>query len=130
MNEMSHPNYHPTAGQEPVVSLSIDINNWSKLYLSGNHEELTQEFLNGLLFFHQNTFFDLSSRERLSITRFLECFLFYFVRADFQIKTEDVSSFISLGCVTSNLLKLSHFENADPWIKILLSQENSLEKIL
>lgn len=115
---------------EQAADLSINISHWPVLYLNGNHNQLTQEFLHGLSYFYQNSFTNLSSRERLSITRFLECFLFYFVRADYQITTEAISRFIALGCVTSNLIKLSHFKNADPWIKILLSQENSFEKIL
>jgi len=120
----------PAGTLDGSPALSINISGWAKLYVDGNYDQLTREFLDGLRFFYENTFFGLSERDSLSITRFLECFLFYFVRPQYQIKTDDIARFISFGCVTSNLFELSHFKSADPWIKLLSLQQNSFEKIL
>ncbi|MBT3786092.1 hypothetical protein HOF92_14040, partial [bacterium] len=121
----------PPAGTlKGTPALSIDMASWGALYQNQEFSALNEQFLTGLKFFYENTFFGLTNRDKLSITRFLEGFLFYFTRPGFPLKTEEAAQFISYGCVISNLFRLSYFESADPWLKTLLYQKNSFEKIL
>jgi hypothetical protein len=110
--------------------LKIDQEELQKLYLEQDYEELTKYFLSILDYFHKNIFQSVNNELKAFINIFIENFMFYWTKADFEISKEESLVFLAKSPVITNLTAISDFRATDPWISILLSQPGSFYKLL
>ncbi len=101
-----------------------------KLYQEKNYDELSQKFLEIIEFYKNNIYKDLNNKEQYSIDYFLNTFLYIFTQEDYIISSNYTHLFLQNCFVISSIVAVSSFKTTDPWISMLMMQENNFVKLL
>ena len=103
---------------------------WLRLYLDQQHEQLCKIFCDRLEYYSTNTLIRLLPESKHRINTFLHNYLNIFCQPDFVIPEPYQLPFISYLPTITNLLAISSFGNADPWLNLLSRQPANFVKML
>ncbi len=110
--------------------LSFDSHALLSLYLEGNCEEVSTEFIRVLQVLQTPNFVRLDDEQLRFVNEFLKLFLHIFTEPDFIIAEQHVLKFLAANEVLANLLYLSDFSSSDQWLTLLASQQRNLVRLL
>jgi hypothetical protein len=101
-----------------------------QLYLAGEHDQLSTEFLD-VLRFYSDTFYVLPDPVALAaLVRFLKTFLTLFTQPDYVIAEPFVPRFLRHNYLISNLVAMTPLRNTDAFLELLRHEPRNLIKIL
>ena len=120
---MSHPSIAPAGVQ-------IDPREMFRLYLDGQHQPLTEQFLTVLNYFNGTTYLELDDTNRHGVIQFVKSFLTLFTQPDYVIPEQYVHGFVGYNELISNLVAMTPFRTTDGFLELLRYQPSNLAKIL
>ncbi len=103
---------------------------YAHLYASKNYDELNNEFLNVWTFFWKNNIYEVDVELKKLLNYFVESFLYYFIKPDFEIKNEHSIAYLKYNSIISNIIAVSDFKNSDFQLEILKYSPNNFIKLL
>jgi len=112
------------------VKLDLDLDQWVKLYACGDHHGLCKEFIRVLTFFSNNTYITCDPTLSHRINSIVQNFLHLFSSPDFRVPVQYADTLLFLNPTISNLVAISDFKTTDPWMEMIMKQEENLLKIV
>ncbi|MEI7473939.1 MAG: hypothetical protein WCK67_04100 [bacterium] len=101
-----------------------------KLYLNKNYDQITQKFIEVLVYYKNNTLFKMDDSSYYFINIFVENLMYFFTKPDYIVRVDYARTLIDLNMVISNLVAMTRLKNTDTYIEILQNQPNNYLKIL
>ena len=98
-------------------------------YVGGRHKKVVDAFFAVLDALVENEYADLNFTQKQWLDHFVKVFLDIFTEPDLVLTDAQITRFIRLSTVISNLVYLSSWETTDPWVQFLLGQPNNAAKI-
>ncbi|OIP72184.1 MAG: hypothetical protein AUK48_11485 [Oscillatoriales cyanobacterium CG2_30_44_21] len=98
--------------------------------LAKNYDLVSQQFIEILEHFDQNTYLELPNDSRYFVNAFVKNFLYIFTQSDYLISDRYVERLIQFNLTISNLVAISDFKSTDPYLEILKNQPQNFAKIL
>ena len=111
-------------------TLSFNPNQLVEFYNTGKHEQLADEMLRVLNHFRNVQYQSLASDAMYVINAFCKHFLYLFTQPNFVVDKNRMLQFIAANHVIANVVALSAFRTTDPWLAVLLGQQQNFLKIL
>ena len=103
-------------------------------YSQGQYDQLSYILINQLKYYDNliNSSIDEGEEYNLTvqINQFLKHFLYFITQEDFIISDDLTLAWLSCHGVLANLLSISGFRNAEPYLQILQSQQQNFLKLL
>ena len=112
------------------AKLDLDLKNWIELHAQGNHLILSEKFIEVLTFFSKNTYTKKDDKLTHRVNTIIQSFLHLFSDPTFKIPAEHADAYLFLNPVIANLVAISDFDNTDPWLEMVLGQEENFLKII
>jgi len=100
----------------------IPVSDWDSLYVSGNHAELSWQFLHYLHRFSQSSPAIITAEVREELNGFLQQFANYLTHPDFRIPENEILLYIHLNPAIAYLAASTGFVNTDQWLRRLDQQ--------
>ncbi len=101
-----------------------------ELYMKGEHEKLSEQFITIFTYFHNTTYYALTPFEQFFLNCFIKNFLFIFTQPDFRVHDSHIAAYIRFNRVISNIVYLSSTKNTDAYLEVLRDQQSNFVKIL
>ncbi|HEY9701627.1 MAG TPA: hypothetical protein V6C58_04235, partial [Allocoleopsis sp.] len=101
-----------------------------QLYFNQKYDDLSIKFLEILIHFDENTYFQLGADSQYFIDAFVKNFLYFFTQSDYIISDQYTVKFIQLNPTIANVVAMSSFKSTDAHLEILRTQPNNFVKIL
>jgi len=99
-------------------------------YLSNDHDQVCQRFLEVLYHLRDVTYHRLDRRTAGALNGFVKHFLNVMSQDDFILGDHHAERLIDLNSVIANAVAMSEFRTTDPFVKLLLGQDRNLAKLL
>ncbi|MFN5855896.1 MAG: hypothetical protein ACK456_08370, partial [Pseudanabaenaceae cyanobacterium] len=103
-------------------------------YSQGHYDQLSYILINQLKYYDNliNSSIDEGEEYNLTvqINQFLKHFLYFITQEDFIVSDDLTLAWLSCHGVLANLLSISGFRNAEPYLQILQSQQQNFLKLL
>jgi hypothetical protein len=115
---------------QPANLPSFNSTEMLNMYIRGEHDKLSEQFISIFNYFHNTTYYSLSAYEQFFINCFIKNFLFIFTQPDFRIADAHIMPYIRLNRVISNMVYLSSTKTTDGVLEILRDQQANYVKIL
>ncbi len=100
----------------------IPVSDWDALYVSGNHAELSWQFLHYLHSFSRSSRAIITAEVREELSGFLQHFADCLIRPDFSIPENEILPYIHLNAAIAYLAASTDFVNTDQWLQQLDQQ--------
>jgi len=97
----------------------IPVSDWESLYISGNHTELSYQFLHYLHRFGQSSQAIVTPYLREELSGFLYNFAECLIRPDFKIPENEIQLYIHFNGAIAYLAASTDFVNTDQWLRQL-----------
>lgn len=110
--------------------LTINPSQLMALYLNKRYRDLSEYFLAVFTYFQKKSFSEHTPAFLSFVNLFVENFLFFFTRPEFQIETDYAPRFIRCNSIIANLVSISEFATTDVHLRILTKRKDHLAKIL
>ena len=120
----------PDTRQKARYMATVNARELMELYLRGDHDALSQKFIEVLSFFDNNQFWNLTQQLQYFVDVFAENFLYFLTREDYLPSGRYAKLFLQCHPIISNIVAISAFRNTDAHLEILKRQKNNLAKIL
>jgi len=108
----------------------IPVSNWDSLYISGNHAELSWQFLHYLHKFSRSSRAIITAEVRGELSGFLQQFADCLIRPDFSIPENEILPYLHFNAAIAYLAASTNFINTDRWLKQLNQQDGPAIKKL
>jgi predicted O-linked N-acetylglucosamine transferase (SPINDLY family) len=102
----------------------------TNLYVNQKYDDLSEKFLEIILHFEENTYFQLSPESQYFVDAFVKNFLYFFTQPDYIISDNHAVRFIQLNTTIANVIAMSNFKNSDGYLELLKNQPNNFVKLL
>jgi hypothetical protein len=114
----------------PSAAADLNGKRLFQLYLSGDFEQLSTDFLTALENYSKRTWLSLGGPELAGLIRFLKTFLTLFTQADYLIPKQYIVPFVQRNYLLSNLVAMTPLRNTDAFLEMLRFQPANFGKIL
>ena len=118
------------AGTPADTGLSFNPDQLFGLYREHRYEALADELLRLLTAFAGQVFTTLDANTSHFVNVLCKQFLYLFTQPDFVVDAARMRRFVILNPAIANLVAMSAFRTTDPWLELLLKQQNNLPKVL
>lgn len=100
------------------------------LYFRQEFDNLSENLIQVLEHFENNTYFNLESDAQYFIDVFVKNFLYLFTQPDYILSDPHAIRFIQFNPTISNLVAISSFKTTDAYLEILKNQTHNFVKFL
>ncbi len=118
----------PTSSASP--EFEFDVRHHLQLYVAGDFDRLSADFLRALKHFASLTSPSLSDADSANLLRFLKTFLTVFTQPDYTLSGQYAVLFVQKNYLLSNLVALTPLRNTDLFLELLRGQSLNLAKLL
>ncbi|MHB1955242.1 MAG: O-linked N-acetylglucosamine transferase family protein [Sulfobacillus sp.] len=114
----------------PPDPLHFDTDRWLKLYINGEHLELSREFVFAFQALQRHQYVSLAAEGLMRIDNFVSTFLYLFTRRDYEVPPELAATFLRQNALLANLVAISSTCTTDSALEMVLRHPHNLLKVL
>jgi hypothetical protein len=114
----------------PLPAADQDARRLFQLYVAGDFDQLSADFLRLLASHDRGTRLSLGGADLTQLLRFLKIFLTLFTQADYVVPQQYIVPFVRHNYLLSNLVAMTPLRNTDAFLELVRYQPANFVKIL